>query len=279
MIAANNDGLSTSKACCALHVSESGYHDWAKREPRKEDAKLLEEIHSIKVEFFFYGYRRVMHELKNRGWKISGKTVLRLMKKEGLIVVKKSFRPKTTQSDHSLERYPNLLIDFVPTSINQAFVADITYVPIGKRFAYLALIMDLYSRKIVGWELSWDMDRSLTLSALNEAIQLRGAANLIGCIFHMDHGKQYLCKDHIDRLEEAGMRPSTGEVGNSYDNAFAESLNKSIKCEAVYPYEFDSFEEAYRTISNHVKLYNGKRLHSSIGYLPPDEFEKKGGLK
>ena len=179
-----------------------------------------------------------------------------------------------------LKRYPNLLIGFVPMAINQAFVADITYVPIGQVFAYLAQIMDLYNRKIVGWDFSWDPDRYLTLSALNRAIKLRGMKNLKGCIFHSDHGSQYLCRDHITRIKEIGMRPSMGEVGNSYDNAFAESLNKTIKCEAVYPNEFESFGEAYQSIKKHINLYNGRRLHSKIGYLPPDEFEKNnGGIK
>lgn len=272
---ADQNGLSISKACRLLGVSERGYYDWKTREPKSKDTQIIGEIQSIKEEFFFYGYRRVTEELKRRQYRINHKKVLELMRELNLIVVKKRFKPKTTDSNHSLKRYPNLLIGFVPTRINQAWVGDITFVPVGDDFAYLEPIMDLYSRKIVGWELSWDPDRFLTLSALNKAIRLRGEKNLNGCIFHSDHGKQYLCKDHIEKLERIGMRPSTGEVGNSYDNAHAESLNKTVKYEAVYPYEFDTFEEAYKTIREHVKLYNGKRLHSRIGYLPPDEFEKK----
>jgi putative transposase len=275
MINSNNNRLSTTKACRALNVSESGYHEWRSRSPKRDDPKLIAEIHSIKSEFFFYGYRRVTPELKRRGYHVNSKKVLRLMRKEGLLVVKKRRTPKTTDSDHSLQRYPNLLIDLIATAINQAWAGDITYVLIGQTFAYLALIMDLFSRKIVGWELSWNPDRFLTLSALNKAVKLRGKDNLKGCIFHSDHGKQYLCNDYITRLEQLGMKPSMGEVGNSYDNAHIESLNKSIKYEAVYPNDFDSFEEAYEIIGAHVKLYNGRRLHSGIGYLPPDEFEMK----
>jgi putative transposase len=275
MIAANQNELSISKACQLLGVSEKGYYQWKTREPKGQDSRLIAEIQFIKEEFFFYGYRRVTHELNRREYGINHKKVLRLMQDLNLIIVKKNFKPRTTDSNHSLKRYPNLLIDFVPTAINQALVGDITYVPIRDNFAYLAPIMDLYSRRIAGWDLSWHPDRYLTLSALSKTIRLRGEKNLNGCIFHSDHGKQYLCKDHIEKLERIGMRPSTGEVGNSYDNAYAESLNKSIKYEAVYPYEFDTFEEAYQTISKHIKLYNGRRLHSGIGYLPPDEFEKK----
>ena len=279
MIEGGYDGLSTAKACRALGVSESGYYEWQAREPKPQNTQLTSEIHAIKSKFFFYGYRRVKQELQRRAYPVGEKKVLSIMQKEGLTVRKKRYTPKTTQSDHSLKRYPNRLLNFTPTAINQAFVADITYVPIANLFAYLALIMDLFSRKIVGWDLSWNPDRYLTLSALHKAIELRGAQNLIGCIFHSDHGKQYLCKDHIQMLESVGMLPSTGEIGNSYDNAHAESLNKSIKSEAVYPYEFETFEEAYRILSSHIKLYNKGRLHSGIGYLPPDEFEKKGGLK
>lgn len=279
MITDNKQSLSIAQSCQLLGVSEGGYHQWANREPIEDDHQLIAEIHAIKEEFFFYGYRRVTEELKRRGQEVNRKKILRLMREERLIVVKKRFTPKTTQSNHSLKRYSNLLADFVPTSINQAFVADITYVPIKDKFAYLAQIMDLFSRRIIGWDLSWNPDRYLTLSALNHAVRLRGQDNLRGCIFHSDHGSQYLCNDHIERVKDLGMKPSMGEVGNSYDNAFAESLNKTVKYEAVYPNEFDSFEEAYEAISIHVRLYNSKRLHSGIGYLPPDEFEKNRGIK
>ena len=201
MIVANQGGLSASKACQLLEVSERGYYEWKTRKPKSQDSRLIAEIQSIKEEFFFYGYRRVTHELKRRGYEINHKRTLKLMRDLNLIVVKKRFKPKTTDSHHSLKRYPNLLTNFVPTAINQALVGDITYVPIGKNFAYLAPIMDLFSRKIAGWELSWHPDRYLTLSALNRAIRLRGEKNLNGCIFHSDHGKQYLCKDHIEKLE------------------------------------------------------------------------------
>ena len=279
MIAANKQHLSVSQSCQILGVSESGYHRWMIREPKEDDPQLISKIHAIKEEFFFYGYRRVDEELRRRGQKVNHKKVLRLMRKEKLIVVKKKVMPKTTQSNHSLKRYHNLLVNFVPTAINQAIVSDITYVPILNKFAYLATLMDLWSRKIIGWYLSWDPDRYLTLSALNKAAKLRGAKNLQGCICHSDHGTQYLCSDYINRLSELGMKPSMGEVGNSYDNAFAESLNKTIKYEAVYPNEFETFEEAKQDIAKHIKLYNCRRLHSGIGYLPPDEFEKNGGIK
>ena len=279
MIAAHERELSIAQIAPLLVVSESGYRKWKSQEPKENDPQLIAEIHAIKEECFFYGYRRVDEELRRRGHEVNHKKVLRLMREEKLIVVRKKVTPKTTNSNHSFKRYPNLLAEFVPTAINQAWVSDITYVPIGNKFAYLATLMDLWSRKIVGWHLSWEMDRYLTLTALNNAVKLRRAENLQGCICHSDHGSQYLCGDYIARLNDLGMRPSMGEVGNSYDNAFAESLNKTIMYEAVYPNEFETFGEAWKAIADHIKLYNQKRLHSGIGYQPPDEFEKNGGIK
>lgn len=273
MIEAKREDLSITSACKALEVSDRGFRKWKNRKPNQDDPVLLKEIHNIKEKHHLYGYRRVTHSLRRKGHIINHKKVLRLMKEESLIVVRKKFKPKTTQSNHGFKRYPNLLADFQPTAINQVFVSDITYIHIGTKFGYLALVMDLYSRRIVGWELSLNVDAQLTLSALNRAVALRG--DLSECIHHSDHGVQYLCKAYIERLAELGMKPSMGEVGNSYDNAFAESLNKTIKYEEVYPSEYETFEEAYRGIKEFVEVYNKERLHSSIGYKPPIEMEEE----
>lgn len=195
MINANEQHLSVAQMAPLLNVSESGYRKWKFREPKVEVQQLISEIHTIKEEFFFYGYRRVDEELRRKGHEVNHKKVLRIMREEKLIVVKKKVTPKTTNSNHSFKRYPNLLVDFFPTAINQAWVSDITYVPIGNKFAYLATLMDLWSRKIVGWHLSWEMDRYLTIAALNNAVHLRGTNNLQACICHSDHGSQYLCGD------------------------------------------------------------------------------------
>ena len=135
--------------------------------------------------------------------------------------------------------------------------------------------MDLYSRKIVGWDLSRNVDTTLTLTALNNAVRLRGSGNLKGCVHHSDHGVQYLSGVYMDKLHELGMLPSMGEIGNSYDNAHAESLNKTIKWEEVWINEYETFEQAYECIAAFIKKYNAKRLHSSIGYVPPDELEQQ----
>jgi putative transposase len=274
MIDAHKGNLSIATACKALEVSDRGYRKWKKREPKQFDPLLRKEIHAIKEKHSLYGYRRVTHQLKRKGHKVNHKTVLKMMRQEKLIVVKKRFKPKTTHSNHNLKRYPNLLLDFEPKAINQVWVTDITYIYIGNKFAYLALVMDRYSRRIVGWELSWNVDTQLTLSALHRAVALRGVENIKGCIHHSDHGVQYLSASYINKLNDLGMLPSMGEVGNSYDNAHAESLNKTIKYEEVYPNEYETFEEAYNAIKKYVEVYNEDRLHSKIGYKPPIEFEQ-----
>lgn len=268
--------LPTQDTCCALEVSRSAYYQWKNSAPKLDtDALVLAEIREIAGEFSRYGYRRVTKELYRREFVVNHKRVHRLMKQNGLLVKCKRSTPKTTNSNHSLQRYPNLAEKTHEDRINQVWVADITYVRVLDEFAYLALIMDRFSRKIVGWELSRNVDANLTLTALNMAVRTRGKEKVKGCIHHSDHGVQYLCGAYIQALEELGMLPSMGEIGNSYDNAHAESLNKTIKNEEVWINEYETFEEAYESIARFVKIYNKKRLHSSIGYVPPNEFEQQ----
>ena len=273
MIQSSN--IPTNLACKAFDVSQSGFYKWRKR-PNKKNSNvvILTEIRLIKCEFLKYGYRRVTKELHRRGIHVNSKKVLKLMKENSLVVKKKRYKPKTTNSNHNLPRHDNLVKNKIITGINQVWVSDITYISIENEFAYLALIMDLASRRIVGLELSRDMTIDLTITALNKAVKQRGVKNVKGCIHHSDHGVQYLARDYITRLEQLGMQASMGEVGNSYDNAHAESLNKTIKNEEVWTNEYESFMDAYTNIARYVHIYNEKRLHSSIGYIPPNEFEK-----
>ena len=268
-------------ACATLDVSKSAYYYTKSKEPAVDkDEAILEQIGIIASDFSRYGYRRMTKELQRNEIAVNHKRVHRIMKEHSLLVKRKRFTPITTQSNHNLPRYNNLIKEKVIIMLNEVWVSDITYIQVQNEFVYLALIMDLFSRKIVGWDLSRNVDTTLTLTALNIAVRLRGKNNIKGCIHHSDHGVQYLSGEYMDKLHELGMLPSMGEVGNSYDNAFAESLNKTIKYEAVYPNEFETFEEAWKAIADHIRLYNKRRLHSGIGYLPPDEFEKKnGGIK
>lgn len=271
-----NSSIPVNHSCKAFGVSKSAFYQWTNKEHvENADAPVLVKIRSIANEFSRYGYRRITKELHRRNFVVNHKRVHRLMKQNRLLVKRKRTTPKTTNSNHSLKRYPNLAEITVETDVNQVWVADITYVRVADYFAYLALIMDRHSRKIIGWELSRNVDAQLTLSALKMAVESRGKENVKDCIHHSDHGAQYLCGTYIQTLKELGMRPSMGEVGNSYDNAHAESLNKTIKNEEVWINEYETFKEAYESIARFIKTYNKRRLHSSIGYLPPDEFEQQ----
>ena len=268
--------LGVNQTCKTFEMPTSTYYYRQKKLSRVYDeTQVLEEIRKIKAEFIKYGYRRVTKELHRRGIIINSKKVRKLMKQHNLIVKRKRYTPRTTNSRHKLPRYQNLMKDVHVFQINQVWVTDITYIAINGEFAYLAHIMDLASRRIVGWELGWDMSTKLTKTALKRAVILRGKENVKGCIHHSDHGSQYLAFDYMQELSNYSMLPSMGEVGNSYDNAFAESLNKTIKNEEVWTNEYVSFIHAYESIATFVAKYNERRLHSSIGYITPLEFEEE----
>lgn len=263
-----------TSACKALEVSKSGYLGWEKRKPKQtSDKQILGRIEKIAEEFEYYGYRRITKALSRQGMKVNHKKVLRLMRENGLTVRMKKFKPKTTNSNHSLPLFPNRTKDLKVNHVNQLWVADITYVPLQGIFLYLALLMDVFSRKIVGWQLGRDMSTDLCLDALERAFTAR-RGKLDGLIHHSDHGGQYLSKEYLARLQAKGILSSTGETGVAYDNAFAEALNKLVKYDEVYRGEYQSFEEAYTGIKKYVEVFNKKRLHSGIGYMPPNEFEK-----
>lgn len=269
--------LPVIRSCNAFDITARGYYKWKHRkEPADQNALLRGQIHELALEFPKYGYRRVTHALQRDGELVNHKRVLRLMKEENLLVRRKKFTPKTTQSNHGLQKYPNLVKDLVLTGINQAVVSDITYIRLLYEFVYLAVIMDLFSRRCVGWAVSRNPDTQLTLDALNNAIALRGVANLAGCVHHSDQGVQYAAFAYVERLKEVRMLSSMGEKGNSYENAFAESLIKTIKYEEVYMNEYETLGDVHRNIREFIEgVYNKKRLHSSIGYKPPIEFEEK----
>ncbi len=269
--------LSVKQASNAFGVSARCFYKWKSKEQCiDQNAFLRKKIHDIALDFPRYGYRRITHALRREGELANHKRILRLMREENLLVRKRRFTPKTTQSKHGLPKYHNLVKGLVLTRINQAVVSDITYIRLLCEFVYLAVIMDLFSRRCIGWALSRSPDAQLTLDALNKAISLRGTTNLIGCIHHSDQGVQYAAHKYVQRLGEVGMLPSMGEIGNSYENAHAESLIKTIKIEEVYMNEYETMEDVCKNIQQFIeKVYNNKRLHSSIGYMPPVEFERK----
>lgn len=264
-------------ACKTLDVSRTGYRKWVNRKPVQsapEDRRILRHMQKIAAEFDYYGYRRITKALGRQGLVANHKKVLRLMRENNLTIKMKQFKPRTTVSDRSLPLSPNLAKGLAVMRINQLWVADITYVPLDDIFLYLALLTDVFSRKIVGWQLGRGMGTELCLDALERAFASRKGMRLDGLIHHSDHGGQYLSQAYIARLKANGMLSSTGETGVAYDNAYAEAVNKLIKYDEIYRAEYQSFEDAYIGIKKYVEVYNKKRLHSSIGYMPPDEFEK-----
>jgi len=276
MMISDEKRISLGNACQLMEVSRNGYLSWRKREPQDAfESKLRHAMHNIAEEFPYYGYKRMTKALKREGYMVNHKRIYRLMGEEKLLCKRNKFKPITTQSNHSFPKYSNLAKEFAPTAINQLVVSDITYIALELEFVYLAIIMDVYSRRFIGWELSRKADSKLALNALNMAIELRGECNLKGCIHHSDQGVQYASTVYVQQLREVGMIPSMSSKGNSYDNAYAESAIKTIKYNEVNMKEYESFEDAYANIKRFIeKVYNKKQLHSGIGYIPPEEFEK-----
>jgi transposase InsO family protein len=240
---------------------------------KKETADLRDRIEQIVVEFTRYGYRRVTHQLRREGWKVNHKRVARLMREQSLQCQIKRRWVKTTDSEHGYRVYPNLLKGLEVSGRNQVWVADITYIRIVTGFLYLAVVLDLFSRKVIGWALSEQINAELTLAGLRMALAERGAVN--GCIHHSDRGVQYACHAYVEELEAAGMRISMARKGNPYDNAAAESFMKTLKYEEVYLWDYHSLEDVKHRIPYFLQqVYNHKRLHSALGYVTPEEFEQ-----
>lgn len=273
----SNKEIPTRRACSAFEISRSGYYSWKNHEIKtNEDTDVKKLINDIALEFSKYGYRRITKELHRRNKAVNHKKVLRIMREDNLLVRKKKFRPITTDSGHGLKVYPNLAKDLQVTSLNQLWVSDITYIQLLNEYVYLAVIIEIFSRKCIGWDLSRNIDTQLTLNALNMAISDRKSIGFETLVHHSDQGVQYASKDYVNRLKEIGIKISMSRKGNVYDNAFAESFIKTLKTEEVYVKEYKTMEEAYDNIKEFVeKVYNKKRLHSSIGYVPPEEFEGK----
>ena len=272
----NQTKLSITKACPILNISRGSYYKWENNGfVNNSNPLLLKEVHNIAEEFPTYGYRRMRHELNRRNVSIGDKKVRKIMKQENLVCRrKKAFKPVTTDSNHSFRIYPNLTKNLNVTRLNQLWVSDITYIRLPHGFAYLATIIDVFSRKCIGWALSKEIDTVLTITALDMAINARWNMGLLDLIHHSDQGIQYASDSYIEMLNQFGIKISMSKKGNPYDNAFAESFNKTLKVEEVYINEYETYEEAYKNIKHFIELvYNKKRIHSGIGYITPEEFE------
>lgn len=266
--------LPLQRLCALAAVSRAGFYRWQHAPPAVDaDLELRDEIQRIALEWPCYGGRRVTAELRRRGWVVNRKRVRRLMWEDNLLCLRRRKFVVTTDSNHELPVYPNLAGDVVLTGIDQLWVADITYIRLETEFVYLAVILDAYSRRAIGWALDRTLEDDLSLAALRMALRARSPAP--GLVHHSDRGMQYASKDYTALLKTHQIDISMSRKGNPYDNARCESFMKTLKYEEVYRQEYRDLAEARASIERFIeKVYNQKRLHSALGYRPPAEFER-----
>ena len=238
-----------------------------------QDIELRDHIERLQGEFPGYGYRRLGQQLRREGMAVNDKRIRRIQRKYQLFPIRwQSFKIPTTDSNHNHRVYPNLLVEKTVTGINQVWVADITYIRIRKGFVFLAAILDRFSRKVIGWAISRRIDAELCLAALKSALAKRQPPP--GCIHHCDRGVQYACGEYVALLKDSNLQISMSRTANPYDNAHMESFFKTLKYEEVHLADYQTYEDLVQRIPHFIEeVYNKKRLHSALGYLPPNEFE------
>jgi putative transposase len=260
--------------CRLAQVSRAGfYRHWQQREPRAEEMEVRAQMQQIVLAHRRnYGYRRVTRELRQQGMVVNHKRVARIMAEDNLLAIARRRFVPTTDSQHQLRVYVNLAARLELSGIDQLWVADLTYIRLREQFVYLAVILDAFSRRVVGWALDESLHTPLALAALRRALELRRPAP--GLVHHSDRGVQYAAKDYIARLLEHGITPSMSAAGNPYDNAKCESFMKTLKQEEIYTRQYRDRADLEAHLAEFLEqYYNRRRLHSALNYRSPERFE------
>jgi len=265
--------MTISRMCDLGHVSRAGLYRFDPgREQPDNDLELRSAIQRIALEFPCYGRPRITEELNRRGWKVNHKRVARILREDNLLCLCRKKFVTTTDSRHGLPVYPNLARDMELTRINELWIADITYIRLETEFVHLAVVLDAYSRRVIGWALDRTLEDDLAIAALQMAFDRRKPQE--GLTHHSDRGVQYASHDYTALLKDHGVTISMSRKGNPYDNAFCESFMKTLKYEEVHRQDYRDLADARASIERFLeKIYNGKRLHSALDYRPPIEFE------
>jgi putative transposase len=267
--------LSVERMCALAGVSRAGYYRQLRASaPRQEETLVRDAIQRVALDNRHYGYRRITWHLRYEGLVINHKRVLNIMREDNLLCMRKRpFVPMTTVSRHRWQVVSNLARNLELTGIDQLWVADITYVRLGEEFVYLAIVLDAFSRRVIGWALADHLEASLAVAALEMAIEER-KPQPGSLIHHSDRGVQYACAEYTALLEQHDIQASMSRVGNPYDNAKAESFMKTLKQEEIDGRDYRDIDDARQQIGAFIEqVYNRQRLHSALRYRPPVQFE------
>jgi putative transposase len=271
--------MTVERMCELIRVSRASFYRSLKEQrPAEEETEVRSTIQQIALEHRRrYGYRRICAELRRRGMQVNHKRVLRMMRKDNLLGLRRRRFMVTTHSNHKFEVYLNLARRMKLSGMDQLWVADITYIRLKAEFVYLAVILDAFSRKVVGWALDRTLANRLTISALEQAIAQRRPRP--GLVHHSDRGLQYARGEYVAVLEKFGIVGSMSRPANPYDNASCESFMKTLKREEIYANQYENLEHLRTNIEEFIEqYYNRQRLHSALGYRSPEEFERESGL-